>query len=575
MIKIKDWSEYNSYFFILESILNTTPEFFSIINNIRLSNNGNTSIIADKIFKLIDKDINTNVNYLSVSDKENEVSFIPDSQYNRYNSENINVSTKGRNYISVGRLVKQLLSMNDIDISDKELEAFVNDYKSYWTEVYGKLSIEIVKGEDILFWYLENNYHKERNSQLNSSCMRFYDRNKYIKIYADNPDVIKMIILREGDKIHARALLWELEDGEKFLDRIYYNQAHHRNLIINNIKKIEPKVDKIYDLSKIDSILKSKKINFKTTDYDYYPYIDTFYLLCVELDDEGFEKGTAFFETYNNLKNDNILKIELSSANGTYTRIKSDHVYIKSGGSHKWVSESKLVYSKIFNEKYYKDDCVNSNLYDSYIPKWLSVWSDTHDSWILEKSSENDEKYGIVDNRYKVFAIVGLNNENTDIIECEEALTKENNQKIKELFKKEYVYKKTKNGFNYRYFNFDESLKIENITGGSVPNFLAYDILVVGREDTLDEKYDFLFYTTRDYKKVILKYDFDFMEKKPRIVNEGKINLFSLLDLCNIVEFTERDIEKRLEFIRNNIKNKDISEKRIRLEKYISDNVSY
>jgi hypothetical protein len=57
--------------------------------------------------------------------------------------------------------------------------------------------------------------------------MRYKEKNKFMSIYAENPDKIKMLVnLDSSGKLKTRALLWEdVEDnnGNKFkvMDRIY------------------------------------------------------------------------------------------------------------------------------------------------------------------------------------------------------------------------------------------------------------------------------------------------------------------------------------------------------------------
>lgn len=131
--------------------------------------------------------------------------------------------SKGRQQIFIGRGIRALLTTAGVKISDKELEEFVNLYKSTVDKLNDKFQyFELVKGSDIGHWYNYKNY-KERSGTLGSSCMSNVEE-RYFDIYMSNPDVCQLLILKsiEDDSlITGRALLWTLTDGTKFLDRVY------------------------------------------------------------------------------------------------------------------------------------------------------------------------------------------------------------------------------------------------------------------------------------------------------------------------------------------------------------------
>ncbi|HPP87694.1 MAG TPA: hypothetical protein PLM75_07555, partial [bacterium] len=68
----------------------------------------------------------------------------------------------------VGRLAKSLLSLYNINVSDKEVEEFVDLFKS--TKVVKGEQFKLVKGDDIKYWYHKDNY-KFSTGNLGSSCM--------------------------------------------------------------------------------------------------------------------------------------------------------------------------------------------------------------------------------------------------------------------------------------------------------------------------------------------------------------------------------------------------------------------
>jgi hypothetical protein len=61
--------------------------------------------------------------------------------------------------------------------------------------------------------------------------MRYGQKNNFMKLYADNPDKISMVVLLHDNKLAGRALIWKLDDGSTYLDRIYYQFDSDINLI--------------------------------------------------------------------------------------------------------------------------------------------------------------------------------------------------------------------------------------------------------------------------------------------------------------------------------------------------------
>jgi hypothetical protein len=84
---------------------------------------------------------------------------------------------------------------------------------------------KIVKGKDIIKWYDISTYAEE-SGDLGNSCMRHSRCASYLKIYAENPDVCSMLILKsDDDHIIGRALIWKIDPdiggADTYMDRIY------------------------------------------------------------------------------------------------------------------------------------------------------------------------------------------------------------------------------------------------------------------------------------------------------------------------------------------------------------------
>ena len=250
------------------------------------------SIIAAVLLQGDTSHINDEGNYIKRVDNEIDVvSFLPKSKYEKVENNWEN----GRVKIKIGRFVRKFLtefSFKNFKVTDTLIEKFVNLYKSYFSRDTSKL--KIFEGEEILKYYLEDNYHTLNGSRFGTlwnSCMRQRERNKFMKLYAKNSDKVKLLVFfSDDDKVRARALLWEgVKDHKdstkeyKFMDRIYYVYDHDINFFKDwakengYISKWEQsaKTELLFD---IDGEVKRLQlyVNLDDSGLSYYPYLDTF-----------------------------------------------------------------------------------------------------------------------------------------------------------------------------------------------------------------------------------------------------------------------------------------------------------
>ena len=134
------------------------------------------------------------------------------------------VWSKNRQEVRVGRAVRALLtSSGQTEILDKDIESFVNSFRAVIDIMNDVFShFEIIRGEKIGWWYDNKNY-KEIKGTLGNSCMAGGPK-RWFDVYCSNPDTIGLLILKseaDENKLMGRALLWKLDDGSMFLDRIY------------------------------------------------------------------------------------------------------------------------------------------------------------------------------------------------------------------------------------------------------------------------------------------------------------------------------------------------------------------
>ena len=145
--------------------------------------------------------------------------------------------------IRVGSFVQTLLRKAGEKFTPQELEDFVikfnNEVKTKKENLFK--NFEIVKGDDIKKYYLEDNY-ESGNHTLGGSCMRYSRCQPYLNIYSKNPEQVSLVILRsdeDPEKIKGRALLWNAYyltsnqddyNGKLFMDRIYTNNSKDEEL---------------------------------------------------------------------------------------------------------------------------------------------------------------------------------------------------------------------------------------------------------------------------------------------------------------------------------------------------------
>jgi hypothetical protein len=363
-------------------------------------------------YTLIDKtDKNDMISYVQTSrfyrEYPNGISS-PDLEKERgYSMKSSKFWTNGRtpNY-GIGRWVRHIFNdVRQTPIKNEDLENFVNAYKStYDTLAKRSDKFELVKGEDIRYWYLEDRY-EEVSGQLGNSCMRYKRCQSYLDIYVENPESCSLLILKgnDPDKIAGRALIWTIHEGpgvagRRFMDRIY------------TIKDSDKILFEAY--AKENDILRSQsytyKIKVKEGRYDYYPYMDT--LTCYD-----YEKGILS----SSLDGEDILGLQNTdgTASDNEGRVWSEYhgEYIDEDDarycedvdgpvhyeSTVWLEyldiyvtdNADTVYSEYFDGSYYSEDAVRSECMDDYLK--------ANDSDVIEikTSADGDTDYCVLDRK--------------------------------------------------------------------------------------------------------------------------------------------------------------------------------
>ena len=194
---------------------------------------GSNTKIIEMLHYHGDRLIKANGDYLKVDDN-NYISYIPKGKLSLV--QNGFEDNKYRIQLKVGRLVNRFITREGIEefkVTAKDVEDFTNLYKNYFDK--SKTEIKVVQGDDIFKYYLGDNYFSIGGSTFGplwASCMRQKHKNKYMSLYASNPDKVKLLVMLQDDKVRARALLWEKcdimdsEQSVKVMDRIYSIYDH-------------------------------------------------------------------------------------------------------------------------------------------------------------------------------------------------------------------------------------------------------------------------------------------------------------------------------------------------------------
>jgi hypothetical protein len=198
-----------------------------------------------------------------------------------YNSERLTdakedlrkkVFNTSRQEIRIGRAIRVLLNAKGLKFTDAEIEGFVNEFRSILSVMNNVFSrFELVDGEDLLFWYNRKNYEFPQMGNLGTSCQAV-GRRDWLEIYIDNPDTVKLLILKSfdnPDKIIGRTLIWNLENGDKLMDCIYVSKDSDRN-VFKELAKSRGYI--VREDNYYETYVAYTKI--KPNGYDSYPSID-------------------------------------------------------------------------------------------------------------------------------------------------------------------------------------------------------------------------------------------------------------------------------------------------------------
>ena len=292
--------------------------------------------------------------------------------------------------IKIGRLIRKLFGDT---FSATMIEKFVNQYKSIRSGSNFKFELwgDISSGYKVKKYFDNGN----RSNQLLNSCMN--DESEFLSFYDDCPVKLLVLLDKEGF-IWGRALLWDIGEGKKLMDRIYtirdsdiltFRQYARQNgyyfkSVNNSGSKISYTKDGNSDWFRIKI-----KINITVNSANTpYPYLDTLcyaqgsYLMNYEPDGRYFvlTETDGSYEIYDD---------------GELVEDKNDNM-VYSNTQHRDISlgDAVMVRGYDFNdyiELSYLEDPRNGFIYSTIDNKWYKQnhcnYSRYHNEWIFRPNS--------------------------------------------------------------------------------------------------------------------------------------------------------------------------------------------
>jgi hypothetical protein len=240
-----------------------------------------------------------------------------------------------------------------------------------------KVEFKVVSGDDIIKYYDESSYADEETASLGSSCMRYSHCSDYIRFYAVNEDVVKLVVaFNQEEKVVGRALLWNTNCGTAVMDRIYGT-----DIMVEKFKKYA--IDNGYvhkenqSYSDNDSWVNgdgcfSEEYRVTVKNIRTMPYMDTFkYTDGIDSDTMIINNDSGCYEF-----------TDTDGARETFEGDDDDYVYCERSGDRIHVDDAHYVSSR---SEYYRDEyCVFAENSSEWELKEDCVYLEYKDIWVDE-----------------------------------------------------------------------------------------------------------------------------------------------------------------------------------------------
>lgn len=244
-------------------------------------NNNLNNKVCKALNKLIHKGNYCNLfnyqklNYITFR-QDGTISFLPYGKEHKVNDSG-EWQRDGRQNGKPAKVIRSLFTEKFlIKFKESDFEIFANSYKSHYA--LDSYTFELLPNTDIKRVY--DTDRMDGDGSLNNSCMN--GDLEYLDIY-ENCNQLQILTLKnDSGKLAGRALVWRLGDVT-FVDRFYVCQDYMYNMFLNYAKSQKWMYKQDYkSYSNKDTFIFNGEIMQKTlkiytdTDFDQYPYIDTF-----------------------------------------------------------------------------------------------------------------------------------------------------------------------------------------------------------------------------------------------------------------------------------------------------------
>lgn len=205
-----------------------------------------------------------------------------------FRMDKINTITNKNTTINL-KMGKFLAYMNEfglIDAQSHDIEKAVSVLqsllKSTTIQELDKTEIcRVYNAKNYLYPYL--NSESPKRGILSQSCMRYESCQRYLKFF-DNIEDIKILVMTHNNKLIARALLWETQQGVKVMDRVYYTEQYQEVTFVTKANEngwlhYRRTATDGFELLDKDNNIIDDHFTVKLIDdakIEYFPYLDTF-----------------------------------------------------------------------------------------------------------------------------------------------------------------------------------------------------------------------------------------------------------------------------------------------------------
>ena len=218
--------------FIKPFINNETPKTFPLIYFNKMK-----EILSYSINFLLDyeKIYYSDISFIAPTNRNDTISCLSYTNYQKLENKDDVWKTPMRQNMRIGGFIKKILP----DDSNLDIEKYVNNYKFSYNVIQKEFGdFKKVFGEDIRKWYLEMSY-APGGGTLNQSCMKHFKSQKRLSLYIENPNKVRLLILKNPQgKLLGRALLWKLDEPNRiFMDRVYVAEDYLEKMFLDYAKK--------------------------------------------------------------------------------------------------------------------------------------------------------------------------------------------------------------------------------------------------------------------------------------------------------------------------------------------------